>query len=328
MQSKLHKQAIEILIVFAVLSLLTNLSAQKRHQVRPASDTVTDLHCDSSSSEPSRVFAGTIVEIHGTDCYRQVGKETPIRLDADRNKLSSVLVNDRLRCFGDSWLEIETTGDIKNRGPSFHLAAGDGCFPMPTPAKSRRDGRLLKPPGPSPGPQRGDSSLICWPPDKGAVRSRDLMFRWLPNVVGSVVSLTLFDQPGRDLWHVDNVDGKAGQFSSPEMNRAVAEYFERGGTNPIVLLIEDSKGNPSHIEFSVLTDKSEKRLESLLNDCDLRNKGVLARLCRINTLSESGLNLELEAELEKALEYAPHSEELLSRKQQTLQATRSLCPPH
>lgn len=258
-------------------------------------------------------FAGLIRYV-GSRCYRQVGDARPVLLDPKRHQLAKVFVGERFQCFAGSMM-FELTGSTAGQGSTYTMRVDDGCQTIKAPSIARNDGN-----GPAvdthgtarAGPTRGDSGPFCYPANKSWIAPAKLLFRWTPEAVGSVLSLTIFGTEGT-LWYVDDVKGASGELINDEARSRLQEYRDKGGPNPLILVIEDSKGQKSSIQFSLISKVEEDTLTSELDNCTQRGGDIMLSLCRIAAFKDRRMYSEVAEEYDKALKLAPESEELIAR---------------
>ena len=265
-------------------------------------------------------YAGLIKYVQ-SGCYRQVGDARPVLLDPKRDKLAKVFVGEKFQCFAGSMM-FELSGSTPGQGATYTVRADDGCQRIKAPAVPRNDGN-----GPAvdthgtarAGPTRGDSGPFCDPVNKSWIAPAEFFFRWTPEAVGSVLSLTIFGAEGT-LWYADDVNGASGKMVNVEVRNRLQDYRDQGGRNPLKLVIEDSKGQRFSIQFSLLSKVEEDSLTGALDNCAKRGDDIMAPLCRIAAFRERRMYRELAEEYGKALKLAPESEELIAKTAQAYKA--------
>jgi hypothetical protein len=129
----------------------------------------------------------------------------------------------------------------------------------------------------------------------------------------------IFGERG-ELWYRDGVQGTLGELINDDARSKLQAYRDKGGSNPVTLLIEDSKGQKSSIQFSLLSKLEEDALTKELDNCAQLKDDLMLSLCRIAAFKERRMYSEVAREYDKALQLAPESEELLARTAEAYQA--------
>ena len=264
-------------------------------------------------------YAGLIKSV-GSRCYRQVGASPPVLLDP-KHLIAQVFVGENFQCFAGSMM-FELTGSTKGQGATYSIRAADGCQTIKTPSIPRNDGNeaAVNSHGTArAGLKRGDSGPFCGPANKSWIVPAKFEIRWTPEAVGSILSLTIFGSGGFQ-WYVDGVQGASGELINEEASRKLEEYRDKGGHNPLQLVIEDSKGQKVSIQFSLLSKAAEAALTKDLDNCARVKDDIMLSLCRIAAFKERRMYGEVAREYDRALQLAPESEELIARTAEAYEA--------
>ena len=280
------------------------------------------LQCKSQKTEDDGKYAGVIKHI-GSQCYRQIGNAKAVLLNSDRDQYADVHVGEKFQCFSGS-IAFELKSSPDERGVSDVIRPFDGCHTIKKASvdQSVATGRDKKHSSKSStsraGPTRHESGPFCSPIDRTGVIASQLMIRWMPDAVGSVLTLRIVDPENRELWKMTGVKGASGTsgLDRPgleEARKALDEYRQRNLPNPLRLVVEDSKGQTSKIQFSLLTAAEEMALTTELNHCAIDNHDVMLSLCRIEAFSKRQMFREVVQEYDVALKLAPKSEALISK---------------
>lgn len=265
-------------------------------------------------------YAGLIKNI-GSRCYRQIGDGSQQLLDPKRNHLDKVYVGERFQCFAGS-IMFEMNGSTGGQGATYTIRPDDGCHTIKEPSIPRSDANQagVKSHGTSrAGLKRGDSGPFCGPANKSWIVPSQLEIRWIPAAVGSVLSVGVFGDGGI-LWYRDGVQGTLGELINDEVRNKLQAYRDKGGANPVTLVIEDSKGQKSSIQFSVLSKVEEDALTKDLDNCATVKDDIMLALCRVAAFRDRRMYVEVAREYDKALQLAPESEELLARTAEAYEA--------
>ena len=265
-------------------------------------------------------YAGLIRNV-GSRCYRQVGDGPQQLLDPKRSQAAQVNVGERFQCFAGS-ITFELEGSTAGQGATYTIRPPDGCHTIKQPAIPRNDGNQagVKAHGTSrAGLKRGDSGPFCSPANKSWIVPSQLEIRWLPAAVGSALSTGIFANNGM-LWYRDGVQGTLGELNNEEARSKLQAYRDKGGPNPVTLMIEDSKGQKSTIQFSLLSKVEEEALAKELDNCAQVKDELMRSLCRVAAFKERRMYGEVASEYDKALQLAPESEELIARTAETYEA--------
>ena len=258
-------------------------------------------------------YAGLIRNV-GSRCYRQVGEGPQQLLDPKRKELAEVHVGEKFQCFAGS-IMFEMNGSTGGQGATYTIRPNDGCHTIKEPSTPRSDANQagVKSHGTSrAGLKRGDSGPFCGPANKSWIVPTQLEIRWLPAAVGSVLSVGVFDDRGV-LWYQDGVQGTLGELINDEARSRLQTYRDKGGPNPVTLMIEDSKGQKSSIQFSLLSKVEEDSLTKDLDNCATVKDDLMLALCRVAAFRDRRMYGEVAREYDKALQLAPESEELIRR---------------
>ena len=315
----------------AILSILTlsfvflsqhavEVAAGSQRVATAPQDAPDNMVCKRrKASANDRQYAGLIKSV-GSRCYRQIGEGRPALLDP-KHLIAKVYVGENFQCFAGSMM-FELKGSTKGQGATYSIRAADGCQTIKTPSIPRNDGNqaAVNSHGTSrAGLKRGDSGPFCSPANKSWIVPAKLEIRWTPAAVGSVLSVGIFGDGGFQ-WYLDNVPGTSGELINDEARSRLQEYRDKGGRNPLNLVIEDSKGQKSSIQFSLLSKVEEDALTKDLDNCARGNDEIMVSLCRIAAFRERRMYVEVAREYEKALQLAPESEELIARTAEAYEA--------
>lgn len=265
-------------------------------------------------------YAGLIKNV-GSRCYRQVGDGPQQLLDPKRKQFAEVNVGDKFQCFEGS-IMFELNGSTGGQGATYTIRPADGCHTIKEPSNPRSDANQagVKSHGTSPaGLRRGDSGPFCGPANKSWIVPSQLEIRWLPAAVGSVLSVGLFGDSGV-LWYRDGVHGTLGELINDEARAKLLAYRDKAGRNPVTLIIEDSKGQKSSIDFSLLSKAQEDALTKELDNCATVKDDIMLALCRVAAFRDRRMYGEVAREYDKALLLAPESEALIARTAQAYEA--------
>jgi hypothetical protein len=265
-------------------------------------------------------YAGLIRNV-GSRCYRQTGNAPPRLLDPKRDQFAKVFVGESFQCFAGS-IMFEMKGSAGGRGATYTIRQPDSCHTIKAPAMARNDGNqaAVNTHGTSrAGLTRGDSGPFCGPANKSWIVASQLEIRWLPAAVGSVLSVGVFGDDGI-LWYRDGVQGTPGELIADEVRSKLQTYRDKGGPNPVTLMIEDSKGQKSSIQFSLLSKVEEDALTKDLDKCATVKDDIMLALCRVAAFRDRRMYVEVAREYDKALQLAPESEELIARTAEAYEA--------
>lgn len=280
-------------------------------------------HMDCRRGKPKAndgQYAGLIKNV-GSRCYRQVGDAPPQLLDPKRNQVANVYVGERFQCFAGSIL-FEMKGSTGGQSATYTIRPADGCHTIKEPSIPRNDGNQagVNTQGTArAGLKRGDSGPFCAPANKSWVVPAKLEIRWIPAAVGSILSVGIFGDNGIQ-WYMDGVPGTLGEMINAEARSKLQEYRDKGGSNPLTIMIEDSKGQNFSIQFSLLSKLDEAALTKDLDNCARVNDDIMLSLCRIAAFRERRMYGEVAREYDKALQLAPESEELIARTAEAYEA--------
>ncbi|HEV7681087.1 MAG TPA: hypothetical protein VGO68_03115 [Pyrinomonadaceae bacterium] len=265
-------------------------------------------------------YAGLIRNV-GSRCYRQTGDGSLQLLDPKRNQLTKVNVGESFQCFAGS-IMFEMKGSAAGQGATYTIRPADGCHTIKEPSIPRTDANQagVKSHGTSrAGLTRGDSGPFCGPANKSWIAPSQLEIRWIPAAVGSVLSVGVFGDGGM-LWYRDGVPGTAGELISDEARSKLQTYRDKGGPNPVTLMIEDSRGQKFSIQFSLLSKVEEDTLTKDLDNCTTVKDDIMRALCRVAAFRDRRMYGEVAREYDKALQLAPESEELIARTAEAYEA--------
>ncbi|HEV7745240.1 MAG TPA: hypothetical protein VGO56_09620 [Pyrinomonadaceae bacterium] len=265
-------------------------------------------------------YAGLIKNV-GSRCYRQIGDGPQQLLDPKRDRVAKVNVGERFQCF-DGSIMFEMNGSAGGQGATYTIRPADGCHTIKEPSTPRNDASQagVKSHGTSrAGLTRGDSGPFCGPANKSWVVASQVEIRWLPAAVGSVLSVGVFGDSGV-LWYRDGVQGTLGELINDEVRSKLQTYRDKGGSNPVTLIIEDSKGQKYSIEFSLLSKVEEDSLAKDLDNCTTVKDDIMLALCRVAAFRDRRMYGEVTREYDKALQLAPESEELIARTAEAYEA--------
>lgn len=309
------------LSVFCFSSHAFEVSARSQPVVTATQTAPDNMVCKRRKAQANDgQYAGLIRNV-GSRCYRQVGDGPQRLLDPKRDQLAKVYAGETFQCFGGS-IMFEMKGSAGGQGATYTIRPADGCHTIKEPSIPRTDANLagVKTHGTSrAGLTRGNSGPFCSPANKSWVVPAKLEIRWIPAAVGSVLSVGVFDDQGV-LWYRDGVQGTLGEMIEEEARSKLQTYRDKGGPNPVTLLIEDSKGQRSSIEFSLLSKVEEDALTKDLDNCATLKDDIMLALCRVAAFRERRMYGEVAREYDKALQLAPESEELVARTAEAYEA--------
>jgi len=310
-----------------VLSIIAvSLAARSSRPVEISTATVSQTAPDQMVCKTSKAkandgqYAGFIRNV-GSRCYRQVGNGPQQLLDPKRKEAARVHVGEKFQCFEGS-IMFELNGSTGGQGATYTIRPPDGCHTIKQPSIPRTDRNQagVKAHRTSPaGLQRGHSGPFCNPANKSWIVPAQFEIRWLPAAVGSTLSTGIFGDSGI-LWYRDGVQGTLGELNNDEARGKLQAYRDKGGSNPVTLVIEDSKGQKSSIQFSLLSKVEEDALTKELASCAQVNDDLMLSLCRIAAFKERRMYGEVAKEYDKALRLAPESEELLAKTAEAYEA--------
>lgn len=273
------------------------------------------LQCDPEKTEDDGKYAG-IIKYIGSQCYRQIGDAPAVLLDADRHQYADVHVGEKFQCFSGS-MAFELKSSPDKSGLSHVIYFFDGCYTVKKASVGQsffaRGMRSSKSSTSRAG--RSHHEAFCSPIDKTGVIASQLM---MPDAVGSVLTLQVVDSKNRELWKMAGVEGASGTYeldrpAIEEVRKVLDQYRQRNSPNPLRLVIKDSKGRTSKIQFSLLTTAEEMALTTELNNCASDNQDVMLSLCRIEAFSKRQMFREVVQEYDVALKLAPKSAALISK---------------
>jgi hypothetical protein len=266
--------------------------------------------------------AGVIQDVQGPECFYQFGDSRPVQLRRGGAKLKTVFIDDKLYCRGQSSLVVQFGGNTDCGKPSENTNCGkptttvlpSDCLTVPEVGITRSDAigiALRGYNGRAAGEPRGEATPFYSPAPKSYVRAADLVFRWTPDTIGEVFSLSILDANGHTIWAQDGITGATGELASPEARERLLKYRDETGEGTFELFSEDSNGRTSRFSFRLLSPASEGQLTAQLAKC-AEAADAMQHLCRAAIFGDFGLLNEVAREYDQALRFAPDSQDLLS----------------
>lgn len=164
--------------------------------------------------------------------------------------------------------------------------------------------------GPAGGP-RGPAMAIIWPTMNSAVRPTEFAIRW--EALPGRVTLMIRVKGSDDLvWGPTNADGEKGSLESAEARAALANYLEKGETNPLILSLSwGDSSDADEVMLSLFSPGEEKKLDSALETWDKQENRLAKSLGRGHVFMLFGRFQEAAREYESALGDWPKSPYLL-----------------
>lgn len=160
------------------------------------------------------------------------------------------------------------------------------------------------------GTPRGPAAFFFSPAQGGAVRPRDLVFRWNAASGIEAFSLAIESTDGETLWEDKTVSAAAGQLLSDSARHALEKY-RNSDHEEFVLRWADEGRRPQEMRVQLLSREDEQSLDDALAFWEKQPPGILADIGRAGAYTDTGLYPEAAEEYEHALKRAPKSHDLV-----------------
>jgi hypothetical protein len=255
-------------------------------------------------SAPS-TYIGWIEEIRGPAYVKASADGKVVTLDPKHDRFRGLKEGELVRCGPGGLLKLqlgETSKKIKEARDWFTIRLVPSGNPEVLKA-IRSYGRLG-------GRDRVIPSAIVSPSPGSTVRAESLVFRWIPTASIGMLSLSMHNATGREIWRQDGVNGSLGILVSPSAREALARYQDTPGQ--LSLRIGNSVANETRVYFSLLSSRDEKALDRELRIWKKKDDSLLHYVGRASTLVRYGLYAEAAAEYENGLTIDPDSRDLRS----------------
>lgn len=267
----------------------------------PSRTLCTDVSVQEDSTPPT--YVGWIEEIRGPAYVKPSVDGKVVLLDPVRDRFRGLKDGELVRCGPGGFLKLQvgdTTKNIKQSRDWFLIRLAPSAHPEILKA-IKSYGRLG-------GRDRVVPSAILSPSPGSTARVDSLVFRWIPNASTGMVSLSLNDATGREIWRQDGVDGALGMLASPLARDALAKYRDTPGQ--LSLRIRNSALEETRVYFSLLSSRDEKTLDRELGMWKRKGETLLNHVGRASVLVRYGLYAEAASEYEKGLTLDSQSRDL------------------
>jgi SH3 domain-containing YSC84-like protein 1 len=266
-------------------------------------------------------YAGWIEEIHGPAFWRPKAEAKEEQLHSPQDQYRRLHVGEGFRCGRRSTLRLRIYGhlvDVSKRAEWYEIpedTRGPDAEPYGTPGG--REASL------TPGDVQtaievyarlaahsydGFQFVITSPPKDSRIFADRAEFRWEAGPALGKLRLAIEDRQGKLLWHESDVPGIKGELTSEAARRALKEYRDEGGQDPLRFVLA-GEGFTASVTFSVLSVEQEQTLAKSLAQWD-QTSGVLRHVGRASVFDKYMLLPEAAAEYDAAIKAAPGSHDL------------------
>lgn len=257
-----------------------------------------------------RTPAAIVEEIQGATFWRKNANARKVKkLDPESDAARPLYAGEQVLCRRGSILRLRL-----GEGEPTQIPAR-GWFTIKQSSSSRPDPFkiMLKHYAYPTGRDRTGAIQVFSPADHSVTVPQPFIIQWTPSAAGCVFSLTIQDAVHRTVWQNHEVDGALGSLQDTSAEQSLIEYRTRGGQGPLTLIVNDSCGSTTQLNFSLLNIREEL---SLKNDLDIWNKQTgtfTTHLGRASVYDNYRMLSQAAEEYEAALKQAPRSHHLLIR---------------
>ena len=161
------------------------------------------------------------------------------------------------------------------------------------------------------GRSKGAESPIFVPSDNSAVDPDKLIVRWRNRPSLGTLTISLFDNKGAQLFHLENVDGAAGSLDSEPLRSALQKVRDNPELNHKLKLVFHSPTRPEESNlFSVLSHSEQASVQKSLAAIDPAHQ-LYAYIERASIYESANMFDQVAAQFDAALAEAPESEDLM-----------------
>lgn len=263
------------------------------------------LPCEINAQEGG---AGIVEEIRGTALWRRNANAKPKRLDPKLDTARLLYPGEQVRCLRGSSLRLSLGQKPRIVPPTAWYTIPRVAFSRLAPIK-----RMLDDYGRRSGRDRAGEIIVFSPSDHSVVLMKPFIIRWVPSAAGCSFTLLIQDAGANKVWRKDDVEGASGSLNDALAERALIEYRAKGGRGPLTLIVNDSCGSMTRLNFSLLTTENEKSLKEDLFFWDKQTGTFVPHLGRASVYNRYGMFSQAAEEYDAALKEAPYSLHLLLR---------------
>ncbi|MGV3722162.1 MAG: hypothetical protein ACO1SX_14725 [Actinomycetota bacterium] len=266
------------------------------------------LPANAAAAAP-RPCVGWVQEIRGTAYWRSQPSAPRVTLQPKADQYRGLRTGEQVLCPRGGHLRLMLNGRLREVKPA------EGWLTVPPPLRpTGLTERALEAYGRRLGAERAAGSALYCPADGGRVRASVLVVRWQPDPAWKLVTLSLRDEAGQELWRRPRVEAAAGKLEDAELRTQLGQ--QREGT--LELLLSSPDGASQSVRFTLLPARETPALLAELAGFE-KGPGLLPRIGRAQCLIQRRLYNEAADEYEGALAQAPESRALLEK---TLQIQR------
>lgn len=252
-------------------------------------------------------LTGAIVEkIAGAVILKQNGK--PIRLNSKSDIGRALREGDSVYCEKGAKLTLKTGSR------TLELDEYSGWYTI-VPPDSAKFKKALDAYGRTGGRDRGGFTvpILFAPANESFVAPDQFVLRWSLLKQSCVMSFTIRDSNGKEIWQQNGVEGASGSLKADALQQALLGYREKKPAALLQLSLSDTCGNEDRVTFSLLPVANEKSLNEELAAWSGEADQLMLHLGRASVFVDHQMFPEAAEEYEVALTLAPDSVSLLKR---------------
>jgi hypothetical protein len=259
---------------------------------------------------PAQV-AAVVVQLQGKCLVRRASdasrKPQPITKTGQK-----VFVEDLVRCGPGASLTLDFGYAKKPLGPSQEEYPVPLAPSQPLTREQKLIAEAIRDYGTRGGRSRSMGGVLYSPPADGAALAGSFVVRWIPWQPAKQVLLTIETDSHGEVFRQDQIDARAGQFTSEPL-RAALVGLESTGKLRLSIFADASTTPRDQVEFRLLSAEEQQSLEKDLHGADQDEFPLMRHIVRAYAFWRRQLWAEAALEYEAAIADTPTNRDLLER---------------